>query len=374
MDPDDLIDSLGIGLAGVYARAEADILAIIARRVYRDLDERTSDAERLRAVRQLRAEAERVIEALPEDIAIDVIRVAQDEGAAFAAARLGLAKFLPVTVPFTTTSALAVAALAVDLGSKLEALHLRMTRYPEDAYQRLIADIVPGVVLGTEGTIAAQKRAVAQWLGAGIPGFIDSAGRGWKPGSYVEMATRTSVTRAFNDSAVVRMQRSGINLVTPSGGVSACHLCRPWHGKVLSTDGTPAGVHQFPHATGDRLVSVRVDATLAAAREAGLNHPNCQDVMVSVLPGLTIPAGPKPNPAKDEARQKQRGLERAIRDEKRVLEVTDVPEDARELRRRIREMQRTLRAHVEANDLPRMPWREQLAFSDGKPVRAEVAA
>ncbi|WP_350225111.1 phage minor capsid protein, partial [Aerococcus sp. UMB8623] len=68
------------------------------------------------------------------------------------------------------------------------------------------------------------------------------------------------------------------------------------------------------HATReDQTVTVNVKGTLEEAKQAGLYHPNCGHTMRLFLPGITRQARPQHDPARYEASQKQRALEREIR-------------------------------------------------------------
>lgn len=363
----DLIDYLAAQIAAAYTGAETLILQALKRRADRALTEMPDLHARLEAVRYLRAEAQRALSGLDPSLAEQIIKAATEAGIADAVAQIELIPRLPAASPFTQTSAMAVAQTMFDLQSTFEALHLRILRWDVDEYQRLIAGQVPNVLLGAQGKLEAQKDAVQKWLAQGIPGFVDKAGRPWKVGSYVEMATRTAVARAYTDAGVWRMQQAGLNLVTVVVGRSACPKCAPWIGKVLSTDGQ-TGTVEVEHATENRTVEVTIAATLEQARAEGLFHPNCRCTTAAYLPGLPIAeAADHYDPVQEAARDKQRALERDIRQSKRDLLLTDDANKQAELKRDIRATQAELRQHVEANDLPRKPWREQVRFADGKP-------
>lgn len=360
----DLIEELAAILADAYTDAETRLLAELARRARRALADMPDLTARLSAVQELREHARTVLTDLDPDLALEVVRIASESGTAAAVARLNLAP--RIAAPFTSTSAAAVAQVALDLRNTFAALHLRILRWDQDAYQRLISGHVPNVLLGVNGRLEAHERAVEQWLRDGIPGFVDKAGRSWRVGSYVEMATRTAVQRAFTDAGVARMHASGVDLVTIVVGASACKQCAAWIGKVLATSGMP-GPRTVQHATDDRDVVVNVAATLDQARAAGLLHPNCRCHVAPYLPGLEIPASATMyDPVKERARDRQRSLERDIRQAKRDLDLTDDGGRRRELKSEIRDLQQRVREHTVEHDLPRKRNREQLRFADGR--------
>ncbi|MEQ6899272.1 phage minor capsid protein [Microbacterium sp. KR10-403] len=306
---EELIEDLARELSDRYRDAEDELIRQIAIRAARDLELSqqltTADAgrgltvaERRRqnrilaelsahravAIRELQGIAAAMVERLRvADLAQHVVDVAATEGEAAAAAQLGFAA-RPVaaigglTVPastLTSSAAQSVAMVALSLESRLEVLNQRLTRYPQDAYQRIVSFYSPSTLLGISTSRVQQAQTVQRFLAEGIPSFTDRAGRRWTIGAYAEMAGRTTVNRAFNDAGVWRMQQSGISLVTIVRGLDSCQKCAAWAGKILSTDGTPAGTYELPHQTDDSMVSVTVEGTVDDARGAGWNHPNC---------------------------------------------------------------------------------------------------
>ena len=61
--------------------------------------------------------------------------------------------------------------------------------------------------------IQAAQKALDDLLGKGITGFTDRAGRRWDLASYVEMATRTGVSNAYDDLHLGALSRAGIDVV-----------------------------------------------------------------------------------------------------------------------------------------------------------------
>jgi len=366
---DDLIEQLAAEVASRYAEAEDDIIRLLKRYAERELEAPLGLIERQTALIHLRAEAQRIVSSIRgTDLARQVVAIAADEGTAAAAARLGLVPQLQPGSTLGETAASAVAQLTFDLTSALDRMEQRILRYAPDAYQRIIAVTAPSTLLGVTTLEQSKRRATQMILDAGIPGFRDSAGRNWKPGTYAEMATRTATQRAWQESNLDRLARSGVNLVAIIAGVSACKACAAWTGKVLSADGSlPAGVHYLKSATSSDLVPVTVAGTLGDARAAGWNHPNCRCVVVGVFPGLSIPAGSTYDPQAEEDRDRLRALERRVRDLKRREAAALDDLTAAQLRRRIRTAQADIRAHVADTGQMRKNYREQLSFSDGSP-------
>jgi hypothetical protein len=397
-DPDDarsaadIIDDWGAALAEQYAEAEDVLIRAIAVRSYRDLALQAilANAEltaaqtssladailRNRALAELqahRAQALRDLQFLAVEtvdkirragLAEQVMETAATEGEQAAAARLKMATRLPAG-PLTGTATQAVASLTLDLESRLEEMNKRITRFPRDAYQRVISMTSPSVILGTSTNLGAQQLAVQRFLAQGITGFVDKADRRWKIGTYTEMATRTSVARAYNDAGIWRMQQVGVNLITITGGLDACAKCARWIGKILSTDGT-TGTISVPHATKDEMVTIAIDGTLDQARAAGWGHPNDRCKCSAHSPGLSIPqASFEYSPEREAQRVKQREIEVGIRQAKRDLSVAGDDVSRKRARKRIAEGQSEMRDFLEQTGRKRASFREQLHFADG---------
>ena len=398
---EELIEDLARELSDRYRDAEDELIRQVAVRAARDLELSqqipTADAgrgltvaERRRqnrilaelsahravAIRELQSIAAAMVERLRvADLAQHVVDVAATEGEAAAAAQLGFAA-RPVaaigglTVPtstLTSSAAQSVAMVALSLESRLEVLNQRLTRYPQDAYQRIVSLYSPSTLLGITTSRVQQAQTVQRFLAEGIPSFTDRAGRRWTIGAYAEMAGRTTVNRAFNDAGVWRMQQSGISLVTIVRGLDSCQKCAAWSGKILSTDGTPAGTYELPHQTDDSMVSVTVEGTVDDARGAGWNHPNCRCRLVPYMPGLTIPqADTTYDEHAEKERAEQRRLEREIRAAKRREATAMNDTDRARARADVREAQSDMREFIRDTGRQRQSYREQLHFADGR--------
>lgn len=391
----DLIEELGVNLAARYADAEDALIRAVAVRAYRDLELQDIVRQttmtphmddlfaraiaRNRALAELqatRAQSLRELQYLANEMAgklgsreaaLEVITTAWKEGEAAATARLGAATRLPQTTTLTGTSSQAATMLTLDLTSKLETMALRIARYPQDAYQRVISFTASNTILGAATNLASQQLAVQRFLGEGITGFVDKADRHWRIGSYAEMAGRTAVNRAFNDAGIWRMQQVGINLVTPVGASDCCEDCARYRGQILSTDGT-TGTITVPHSTSDEQITVVIFATLDQARQNGLGHPNDRCKFVSYLPGLTIPqAGQEYDPQAEADREKHRSIERDIRKYKRREAVAGTPADEKRAALKVKAKQAQMRDHINLTGRARASAREQLHFADGKP-------
>ena len=378
---EEIIEELSLALARIYRDAEDTLIREVAARAIRDMrlasqldtaDARARNrllaelaAYRATAARELQGEAVALVERLRRSgLAERIIEIAAREGEAAAVAQMGLAASQGAV---TGTASQATAMVALNLQNRLEILNQRITRYPQDAYQRIIALYSPQTILGVTTSRQQQAAAVQRFLAEGIPAFTDRAGRRWTIGAYAEMAGRTSVNRAYNDAGIWRMQQSGLNLVTVVRGLDSCRKCAAWAGKILSTDGTPAGPVILPHQTEDRSVVVQVDGTVEGARASGWGHPNCRCRLVPYMPGLTIPqADTTYDEAAEKERAEQRSLEREIRAAKRREASAMTDTDRARAARDVKDAQSEMRTFIRMTGRKRASYREQLSFSDGR--------
>lgn len=364
LTPAQIVNELGTVAAEVYARLEERLIA----RVQQVVDPSADLLARQRALQQLRQVAEEELRRLSPTMGQDFVQIAAERGVQ---AALDAVRTLPGFPPdslLQAHSARAMEALALDLTNRLDALNQRILRFPQDAYQRIIAGQTPTLLSGVDTLTKVQRAASTRFLANGIGGFTDRGGRVWNIGTYAEMATRTAALRAWTDASVHAMQLAGVELVSVVVGNDACEPCARWSGKVLSTGALSAGVYELPHATQDHLVRVKVDGTLDQARDDGWQHPNCRCAVAAFLPGLHVVGGSTVyDPVMEQEREDLRALERKVRATKRKIAATTDPEERAALGKKLRDQQATIRQHIRDTGLMRAPYREQLWFTDGRP-------
>lgn len=149
----------------------------------------------------------------------------------------------------------------------------------------------------------------------GITGFTDKAGRKWDLASYVEMATRTAVSNAWDEMQANAAARAGIDLAD-TGTYStegSCPACLPWLNRRISLTGATPG---YP--------------TLAEAKDAGWRHPSCRcwfsPVGLQRMPEMPSPVDLADSAAAYKASQRQRGLERLVREAERKHHAAITPQ------------------------------------------------
>lgn len=115
-----------------------------------------------------------------------------------------------------------------------------------------------------------QKALQAKWASLASQAdfqFVDKAGKGWEHARYLQMLTRTTAQRVYNDSYLDRVAENGIKLVRVTAlGAPECEVCRAWQGVICSIDGTARGL-----------------PSIESAKAAGVFHPNCVCIHEAVI-------------------------------------------------------------------------------------------
>lgn len=364
MEVVDVVDRLGAEIAGMYADAENRLLNAIRLQVQAGLDhERAS--EMLARIQDLRTAAQEIVtelENLGPQAVDDVIQAAISGGAQAAIAEMaGFATAADITAATVgIPGAMAANLMKADLYSSLEKLHMRILRYPDDVYRRMVGQSATDAILGLTTNRQAQQKAWSKLLGEGITGFVDVSGRKWNLATYTEMATRTAVMRSWDDAHNVQLQSFGQDLVTPVVEFDACEKCARWIGKILALTGT-AGTRELEHITEDGVfVRVKVDATVEGAREEGFKHPNCVCKLEAYLPGLSVPMGAVEYDEEQERnREDLRAAERAVRKAKRDQATALDPVSAEKARNDLNKARAEIRRIVDETPQLRKRYREQ---------------
>lgn len=358
-----------------FTQAEQDLIREVADAARHGLAAPAGSAARLDMLRRMRAIAQRIavrMHASAGPIAAQVTEEARRRGTAAATRRLtALAASHPDLLPTLTAaqpepiSAHALAAvtkLRLDLQSRLSPASLRITRFGDDAYRAAVARAAVGEILTGGSPAMFQRQAWDELTAKGVDGFVDVRGRHWNLASYVEMATRTAVQRAYLEAHHDRMTAAGIEFFTVAPHAHPCPLCAPWEGRVLSD--MPLGTMQARSVRGTGSVSFTVVATVDQARAGGLFHPNCTHTLVAYFPGVTTLPDRSDWTEHDQAAyaaaQQLRALERRVRALKRVELGALNDLDRARARKRIRLVQAQIRDHVARHGLTRRSRREQL--------------
>ena len=345
-------------VAELVAEAEAQLLRRIARALAAGIDEPAWEQAALARLQLLRHQLEADVTVLDRRVA-EAIRQAlleaHNTGAALALTdleHLGLP--LDTVPPVDHTLDLAEQAAQQARAAVLGTPEL-LARVYQDAVHAGASEVLGGKVT----RLQAAQHVLDRLVSNGVSGFRDKAGRNWSLTSYVEMAVRTTAGQAAVAAHTSALASAGIDLVIVSDSPRECPTCRPWERKVLSLSGQ-VGAVILPSATGGKPVHVQVEATLDQATAAGLQHPNCTHSLSAYLPGATSMAPARHDADGYDAKQRQRAMERRIREWKRRQALALDDATAARAAGKVREWQSALREHVDAHDLKRLRRREQI--------------
>ncbi|MEU7891702.1 phage minor capsid protein [Nonomuraea sp. NPDC049152] len=368
-------------LAAMYGDAETALLERIATRVGKDLDEEDGNdwaAKRLGEVTQLRKDAESIVRRLEAATKAAAQRAVLDtwaegmdaavRGAVLQVHDAKLRKRLERVLQDAKNLGAkrlinpgqGVAELAAQAVRLVTAVHEGALRAVDDIYRKVVAETAGRVLVGAETRREAAQRALDRFTAQGITGFVDNSNppRTWNMASYVEMAMRTATARAAVDGHLSTLRDAGISLVSVSRLPHTCDRCARWEGKVLGLSGAAGTRVEENPATGVQ-VFVQVEGTVAEARLAGLLHPNCGHNLSAYLPGVSRPAPVVQSKTTYADTQRQRYLERKIREHKRRAAVS-LDEGARsKADAKTAEYQAQLKELTKAAGLRRKTGREQ---------------
>lgn len=369
-----MAEDLAKQVGDLYRASEHALLEQLAQALAEGINSPGWAEVKLRSIGDLRAAVEEISTALQHD-ADGAIAAALTEaygrGRQAAVAELGgLDIGRELQARRVLPNAPAVDRLAASMVRDTRPLYVRITRAVTDAYRSIISRASGGVLLGAQTRRQATQRALDEFAGRGVTGFVDSAGRSWSMASYAEMAVRSVTARAAIEGHIDALDEIGVGLVIVSAASLECSLCAPWQGEILSLNGAsgPRTVME-PHATdrgilfGPRpMVPVHVVGSLVEARAAGLYHPNCKHTLSAYLPGVTTrpESPPQPKGATYEDTQQQRYLERQVRAWKRREAAAMDDKAKQKARASISAYQKRLRELTAEKGLPRRSHREQL--------------
>lgn len=360
VQPADVVDVLAGDAADMFARLEVRVLTVLRERAAKDWTVFAEEEALLAFLHKAAHDIRALVGTVSDVQAAKLLHVATQLSISQAAAML--TPYMSVDSIVTSEQLHMVWQTVFDLSNRFEDVTNRILRYPDDLYRRFMGELLPYTITG-QPSVEFIRDTVTRWLVEGVPAFVDRADRVWRTGSYVEMATRTAVNRAFTEAGTARMRATGVNLVQPIVGASSCDRCGRWRGRVLSTDGTEAGTYLLESVLTGEPVTVRVDAAIDDARADGFQHPNCRCQAVAFLPGIGhIATGTTYDPDLEARREELRVAQRKIRAMKRVLAADPTNPDALKA---LAAARKTARELTSDDRIPRQRWREAVAWSDG---------
>lgn len=219
--------------------------------------------------------------AATEPAARRAVKEAFDEGSQTAAASIGaqIGREVPIPEAFTGVSRQAIEELQRSASDRLRASRVTVGRRVDDFYARAGRRAAVRALLGADGSPQLAARSLAKDIRStpeykrlvkkGITGFVDAANKQWSLDTYSEMVVRTTTREAVVQGQVMRMASHGVNLARVSMHASACKLCAPYEGRLISLDGS---MTEFQgQSVGDASVPLPP------------YHPNCRHTIEPVV-------------------------------------------------------------------------------------------
>lgn len=193
----------------------------------------------------------------------------------------------------------------------------------EKAEAQATIDLAAGqTVIGAETRTGALRKALMRLNANGITGFYDRTGRSWSAEAYVNMDIRTTVHNTYIQSVRTRQEDYGSDVFQVSSHAGARPLCYPYQGKLYSW-GSSGGYITLGDGKRYRFGSI---SETSYGEPAGLFGINCGHVPYPMIPRVSEKVEEEIQPKEENDReyqesQQQRSLERAIRYQKRELEM-----------------------------------------------------
>ena len=269
-----------------------------------------------------------------EDAIIEALRT--EEPKLRAAAEKGLLQgegFLPPEI--TPNQMQAFQAYYQQSADKLNLVNTVMLESTENAYAATVADVMTKVqynqnilniatgevITGVSAWNEALGSSVEKMVENGITGFVDHGGHRWKPETYVAMDIRTTVFNTAREAVWERAEEYGDDLYQVSSHAGARPLCYPWQGKVISRTDNARVVEDLE----GNKIQVYAQSQTTYGEPAGLFGINCKHYPMTFIPGYSSIREPEQNEEENAEEyalsQKQRSLERELREDRRDLEV-----------------------------------------------------
>lgn len=236
--------------------------------------------------------------------------------------------------------------------------------------QGILNEAAGSVIQGAETRKQAVERAIRTIADEGLTGFYDRAGRSWTPEAYVNMDVRTTVHNAAIQGIKTRMQDYNTQVFQITSHAGARPLCYPYQGLFYSWDNTSG---EIPLGDGSTVRYKPINST-SYGQPAGIFGINCGHFPIPIIPGITIPHGAdniQPKELNDkmyQLSQQQRALERKIRAAKRVVEMGDTSEEAKQ---KVKDAQAKMRVFISETGRTRRYDREKV-YTGRKPPKGET--
>lgn len=221
-------------------------------------------------------------------------------------------------------------------------------------YSDIVARGALTVLAGTNTRFDAMVQSVRQWTQAGIPTFVDKAGREWSAEATANMVIRSNQRRVATQVMFDRGDQAGTDLIEVSSHMGARPGCTPYQGRIYSRNGTSK---EYPPLS-----------STTYGQASGLFGINCRHVAYPFFPGLSEqrfePMPAEANEKAYELSQEQRRLERDIREADRDYKTLlamgpQANEQAAAAKQRLNEKRDNMKSFIAETDRTRRQNRER---------------
>jgi len=209
------------------------------------------------------------------------------------------------------------------------------------------------------GEITIQKavaETVIEWSKRGVlTSFVDKGGKTWRLETYAETAIRSTINNLYNDVTIERTKEYGTDLVLVSSLPDPREACSRIQGKVASLS-NPSSNPKYPSVY-----------DFGYGEPWGLRGINCRHRFFPWFEGISENNQPQYSESEmahnRELRQRQRFLERQVRQAKRELKLAEIIGDEEMIQAKkklLRNRQARIRKFVAEHDLTRRYDREKI--------------
>ena len=243
-------------------------------------------------------------------------------------------------------------ALQTAIGNDMSDAKQAVLRMSDDVFRQTIYKAQTFYSAGAATIWRAVDMASKDFLSRGLNCIEYSNGTRVNIASYAEMALRASSKKAYMVGEGRRSAEYGVTLCQITQYSACSETCRPWQGRVYIDDVYAGGQDDGKHTL------------LSWAIENGLFHPNCRHIKQPWYDGISEELQPIDGAEMGEnydAEQRQREIERYIRQWKRRADGSLDTKNQEAARQKVKDWQAEMRRHLEDNpQLRRDSDREQV--------------
>lgn len=200
----------------------------------------------------------------------------------------------------------------------------------------------------------AVRNCIKEFSQKGIPAFVDKRGREWSPEAYINMDIRTTVNNTAHAAQDACCDKYGIDLIQISSHMGARPKCAIDQGKLYSLSNRSGVAHD-----GDgNPITFYPWSSSSYGQPDGILGINCHHKKYPFVDGVNFqryfPYDQEENAERYKEFQKQRAMERRVRETSRqadMLEAAGDTEGAKEARRKLREQRKAYREYSNEHGL-----------------------